>query len=1354
MKKFLLVLTAFAGLLVSCPQPNGPSPGTPEPKALIVFDNTYGLCTAVVYNDYRRRSEDKIAEVPAGRCSNEIKWTPSVSEPFYFAYSINLNGVNDFTLHYVPKNGKDQKAVRIDADTKTTVLIPKLDDTFTAADQMLSPRSSLLLQNTSAYSFELHRGRSSVLPDNKPGSPVVNSREKAFYTINTSDTFDPGAGAVSNYRLLAGADYKEFPASPDRFEPGHFYSYTYNGDISLDTEIPIKFENIVTKTYTVTFNANGSDGAAPAGQTVNAGTVITLPSGNGLSKTGYTFGGWNVNASGTEINYSAETAYLATGDITLYARWHPLGTVAYTAAFDSNGGSAAASQNIVSGTAAFRPINPIRTGYDFAGWYSDSGLSAVYDFSSPVTGNITLYAKWDIILRYTVTFNANGASGAVPAAQTVNVDTAITLPSGAGLTKAGHSFGGWSADDSGTEDVYADGASYTVTCYITLFAKWDALPYTVSFNSAGGSAVPSQTLFYGTAAVRPADPVKDGFTFVNWYGDSGMNNVYDFVNPVTGNTTLYAKWIPTEEVIIINLYGMIDQSVTVNANADQLFSVEGINSAYEWYLNGAQAGSGSTYLFKQGSGIYELIVVVTGSDGKKRSGRYKVTSIINSSNIEELTASLSALPANTAAAPYAVALNVGDLGGASSSAGSAGRALSNNSAKYVYLDLSGSTFTSVSSAFYGCASLTGITIPDSVTIIGNQAFRGCTALTSVTIPNSVTIIDQYAFTDCTSLTSVTILDSVTRIRGSAFENCTSLASITIPDSVTRIEVDAFLGCTSLASITIPNGVTSIGGWAFLGCTSLASVTIGSGVTSIGSLAFFNCTSLTAINVDSANTAYSSTNGVLYNKNKTVLIKYPAKKTGSSFTIPNSVTNIGSDAFDECISLVSINIPDSVITIADGSSPFINGTVYIGVFSYCRSLTSVNIPNSVTSIGANAFLGCTALASVTIGNSVTTIGGDAFENCTSLASVTIPNSVTSIREYTFYGCTSLASITIPNSVTSIGRGAFRRCTSLTSITIPDSVTSIGNWTFLGCTSLTSITIPNSVTSIEPYTFNGCTSLASVTIGSGVTSIGSNAFEYCTALTSITIPNSITNIEYHAFSDCTSLTSVTIPNSVTSIGDYAFENCSSLTSITIPNGVTSIGGAAFSGCSGLTSVTIPNGVTSIGGAAFAGCSGLTSITIPDSVTSIGEGAFSGCSGITSITIPNGVTSIGKGTFYGCTSLTSVTIPDSVTSIGYQAFRGCTSLTSVTIPNSVTSIVDYAFYGCTSLTSITIPDSVTSIGEMAFRSCTSLTSVTFEGTPAIDRWAFIDDLYDKYNAHYGGAGTYIGEPRYFEFTWTKQP
>ena len=279
------------------------------------------------------------------------------------------------------------------------------------------------------------------------------------------------------------------------------------------------------------------------------------------------------------------------------------------------------------------------------------------------------------------------------------------------------------------------------------------------------------------------------------------------------------------------------------------------------------------------------------------------------------------------------------------------------------------------STFSGCASLTSIVIPAGVTSIGQSAFSGCASLTSIEIPASVTSIENYAFSDCTSLTSIEIPVGVTSIRYRAFSGCTSLTSIEIPTGVTSIGDYAFYNCKSLTSVEIPASVTSIGYDAFYGCASLTSIEIPAGLTRIESYVFYGCTSLTSINVDSGNSKYSSEDGVLFNKNKTTLIKYPAGKSESSYVIPSGVTSIESCVFYDCRNLTSIEIPAGVTSI--GSS----------AFSGCKSLTSITIPAGVTSIGNHAFYGCKSLTSITISASVTSIGSYAFNGCTSLTSVT-------------------------------------------------------------------------------------------------------------------------------------------------------------------------------------------------------------------------------------------------------------------------------------------------------------------------------------------------------------------------------
>jgi hypothetical protein len=339
---------------------------------------------------------------------------------------------------------------------------------------------------------------------------------------------------------------------------------------------------------------------------------------------------------------------------------------------------------------------------------------------------------------------------------------------------------------------------------------------------------------------------------------------------------------------------------------------------------------------------------------------------------------LSEQPENDLETVYRVKLNLKDLGGRQWEEGSIANSLAYN--KFVHLDFSGSTFTNVGDgAFEVCNSLVGITLPKTVTSIGDRAFRNSNLL-SITIPNSVNSIGREAFTQCRELERVTISKKIYTISVDAFSQCPKLTGITIPGRVTNIENNAFNGCASLVNITIPKSVKNI-----------------------GNCVFSDCTSLTAINVASGNSAYASQDGILYDKNKTVLIAYPGSKEGA-FTIPDGVT-----------------------IIADGA------------FSGCVGLTEITIPDGVTSIGSLAFCG-TGITDVTIPNTVTSIGSGAFSWCNSLTSVTLPNKLTGIEPHVFNGCESLKSIIIPNSVNSIGTGAFSG--NLISVTFQGTIPAAG------------------------------------------------------------------------------------------------------------------------------------------------------------------------------------------------------------------------------------------------------------------------------------------------------------------------
>ncbi len=569
-------------------------------------------------------------------------------------------------------------------------------------------------------------------------------------------------------------------------------------------------------------------------------------------------------------------------------------------------------------------------------------------------------------------------------------------------------------------------------------------------------------------------------------------------------------------------------------------------------------------------------------------------------------------------------------------------------------------------------------------------------------------------------------------------------------------------------ITFDGPVTSID-LAFYRCTSLTSITIPEGVTSIQGIAFSYCPSLTSIVVEVGNPIYDSRencNAIIETASNTLVAG--CKNT----IIPNTVTSIGSSAFEGCSSLTSITIPAGVTYIASSA------------FRSCESMTTIVVEAGNTIYDSRE--NCNAI--------IETASNTLVAGC---KNTIIPNTVKSIGDAAFDYCSSLTSITIPEGVTSIGYSAFSDCSSLTSITIPEGVTSIGEWAFHGCKSLTSITIPEGVTSIRRHAFGDCFSLTSITIPEGVTSIEEEAFHQCSSLTSITIPNSVTSIGGYAFCRCHSLTSITIPEGVTSIGEWAFSICSSLATITISEGVTSIGSEAFSNCSSLTSIVVEAGNTIydsrencnaiIETATNTLVTGCKNTIIPNTVKSIGYSAFYNCTYLTSITIPEGVTSIGSSAFRFCSKLDTIyveaTTPPTLGSDAFNSSPVCiipcgtkaayeasnwkkyvsefvedcidptwqilytstdgnivkpndslvfgANIVSneykdgqgvITFDGPVTSIGEKAFYDCSSLSSITIPNSVTSIGKAAFTYCPSLPSITIPNSvTSIGKQAF---------------------------------
>ena len=466
-------------------------------------------------------------------------------------------------------------------------------------------------------------------------------------------------------------------------------------------------------------------------------------------------------------------------------------------------------------------------------------------------------------------------------------------------------------------------------------------------------------------------------------------------------------------------------------------------------------------------------------------------------------------------------------------------------------------------AFKGTC-LVNVTIPDTVTEIGNLAFAYCEQLSSVQLSNSLVRLGHDVFLSCTSLTSIRIpksLESVSNIYGGPFKDCSALQNVELESGMTKIPNDLLRGCPGFTTITIPDTVTEIGEYAFTN-TNLTSIVIPDTVTDIENNAFSNCKQL------------------------------------SSVQLSNSLVSLGHDVFLSCTSLTSIRIPKSLESVSD---------IYGGPFKDCSALQNVELELGMTKIPNDLFKGCPGFTTITIPDTVTEIGEDAFAY-TNLTSIVIPDTVTDIGNYAFRGCTELKDVTLPNIRKNIVAGMFENCTSLEKIVLPETVTAIRPDAFKGCTALKDITWSKALETIESCAFQNCSALTDVTIPDSVKSIGFGAFSDCSALSTVMIPGTVKTIGSEAFRNCDALTTVTIPDSVTSYGSQMFYDCDALTTVKLGSGMKTIPESMFEHCDALESLSIPRCVTSVGNNAFKDCTKFTSVTIPRSVTSISASAFS--------------------------------------------------------------------------------------------------------------------------------------------------
>lgn len=713
-------------------------------------------------------------------------------------------------------------------------------------------------------------------------------------------------------------------------------------------------------------------------------------------------------------------------------------------------------------------------------------------------------------------------------------------------------------------------------------------------------------------------------------------------------------------------------------------------------------------------------------------------------------------------------------------------------------------------ALIGCTGLTKITIPfignkisDNLTFPSILGTKNFSSLKEVVVLSGNRVVEK-AFKDCSTITKITLPTGVEMVGAEAFSGCTSLSEIVnFPTTLKRINKNTFNGCSKLTDSVFTSIITSntevIEDGAFSGCTSLTNVVIPENIKHIGLGAFESCSSITSISVPFIGMGYKlniKTNELTNEFDNTQAFGYifgaasiedNSKSVSSVRTvIINGNYDIPENAFYGCSRISSITLSNNVKRINASA------------FNSCTNLKSIVLPEELTSIGEFAFLGCNLLNQVTIGSKLEQIEDYAFSGCKNLTKINL-NLVNKLGSGVFQGCAKLKEITVneenivfevenklndkneivssilytkgktelvlfasasdlqeyivPSTVVLIHSNAFDACKKLKTLIIGTSVQTISSQAITNCTELTNLTLPfigtnvTSDLSFDEIIGGNRPSSLSLVILSGEKII-SDAFINVGYLNSISLPSTLKEIASSAFLNCTNLIDVdfTKATGLEVIGDYAFMGCSLLSKIELPNTVKTIGTYAFADASNVKTINIPDSLEYLGDVAFKNMSKLTSISIksdhqlltlkdgllinkdkelvlyPSYITNdtlvmdqeiegIKPYAFSGAVNLKEVTINENITELNEGLFYNCTNLTKVTISSNTSVLPTHIFDGCTKLTTVNV-NNVLEIKSFAFKNCYALSELTFNEDLNLIEESAFENCTTLATVKIPG------------------------------------------
>ncbi len=1148
-------------------------------------------------------------------------------------------------------------------------------------------------------------------PTTQPISTGQGSDEVSYNV-----TFNVNGGlAIGSISLKSGSTIVLSPTTKEGAIFGGWYAdENFNGEpltsITVVSDVTLYAKWIVEDNIEVTVNFETNGGSLINSIRIDADTQLTIP--DNPVKPGFIFDGWYTDEF---FNIEFDFSQMVVENITLYAKWIEIEKVSVS--FNTQGGSSINSITLDKSSILTLPENPIKDGFIFRGWFTEPQLINQFNANSPITTNITLYAKWEAepVRMYTITFVSNGGNYIEPLVVPENtVLTDIVIPS-----RHKYEFRGWFSD---SQLIYQFNISQPITSDITLYAKWSGpivLSYLVQFVTNGANEIDDIYVIENTNLNEP-DLERVGYTFDGWYLDPDFITSFDFSQLINQEYTLYAKWLVNDYLISFITNGGDELTSQSFAFEEAIVVSEPSKTGMEfrgWYLDELLTIEFNTTHMP----AFDIILYA-----KWSTPISDFTYEVYDDYVEILS-------------------YVGD-------------------AQEVIIPdkIEGKVVSHISNnAFSGNVDLVKIVVGNQITNIGDYAFSNMLNLEQLIFPSGSYILGIGIINNSNNIKKI-ILSSelnynlayyfgteeaipelsftIKFANGSSIINDTLLSStlknavIELADDMEVISSSIFADNNHIKHLVIPEGVTTISDFAFENMKALESIVLPKTVELIGKSIFVGNSNLVSITTPYVGKTRTSTmkEGVLgyfFSENSFTGSTMIRQKDGSTFQ--DGIRFYISASLKEVIITDTLKLQYGTFNNVNFLDKIVlpEGLSEIGRYSIANAgIKELTIPASVTLIDRHAFAESQNLEYVYFdeGSLLKTVDNSAFIKCIQLKEVIFPVGLEFIGQEVFRYSTNLNFVFIPDTVQTIGSLSFNNLNH--AVVYTQAITSKEKWQEIAVIVYFNIESLERVDNLI-YAFSyddkamiigSYGEIVNINIENSINDlpiigIMDNVFRNNFSLNTITFEtdSNIEVISNYAFYNCENLASIILPINLLEIGMYAFYN-TSISSISIGENVVLIDDYAFA-LSNLNEITFigDSNLEVIGYQAFFGLY-LTEITIPKSVVFIDERAFSFNESLHTFIFEQGSTikNIPDYMLYKSDKITSLIIPRSVEVIGFGAFSFITELTTVTFEeNSQLLMIDgMAFASCTKLESIIIPELVEIINDNAFNNCTNLSEVIF--------------------------------------------